>query len=99
MAKKGKQTKIPGTERADICEDIEKAAAAYVEVRDARMELTKKEVDAQAKLLVAMKANRLSRYRCEREDLEVEIVPENEKAKVRKVAPPEADDDAGDAAA
>lgn len=96
--KKAKQQRIPGTERPDVHQDIEKAAAAYVEARDERMMLTKREVETQAKLLTAMKAHGLSKYRCDSEDLEVEVVPEAEKAKVRKVAPPAEDSDDADEA-
>lgn len=82
---KPKQTKIPGTERKDVHEDIEEAAAEYVEIRDERMQYTKKEVAAQAKLLAAMKLHKLDTYRCDREDLEVKIVSKDEKARVKRV--------------
>lgn len=91
--RKGKQTKLPGTERQDTHPDIEEAAAEYVEVRDARMQLTKKEVAAQQKLLASMKANKLTKYRCDQEDLEVEIVAKDEKAKVKRVDAGADDDD------
>ncbi len=91
--KAAKQTKMPGTERPDVNKDIEKAAAVYVEFRDERMALTKKEVESQAKLLGLMKAAGLMIYRCDTEDLEVEIVPEAEKAKVRRVTPPGVDEE------
>ena len=58
--------------------------------------VTRDESEAQEKLLTAMKAHGLVKYRCDSEDLEVEIVPEGEKAKVRKVAPPSGESDDGD---
>lgn len=87
-SKKAKQVQIPGTERTDVHKDIERAASKYVEARDARMSMTKVEVETQAKLLAVMKEHKLTTYRCDSEDLEVEVVPESEKAKVRRVAPP-----------
>jgi hypothetical protein len=97
--RKGKQTRLPGTERHDTHPDIEEAAAKYVEARDERMSLTKREVETKAVLLATMKAHKLDKYRCDSEDLEVEIVPEGETVKVKKVAPPEdfADDGVEDA--
>lgn len=84
---KGKQTKLPGTGRTteDVHPDIEEAATKYVEVRDERMELTKREVKAQAALLAAMKHHKLTKYRCDGEELDVEIVAKDEKVKVKRV--------------
>jgi hypothetical protein len=59
--KQPKQTKIPGTDRK-VDKAIRSAAEAYVEVRDERMELTNREVDAKTKLMAAMKAAKLEHY-------------------------------------
>lgn len=83
--RKAKQTRLPGTARTDVHPDIEEAAQKYVEVRDERMELTKREVKAQAALLAAMKAHKLTKYRVDAEDLDVEIVAKDEKVKVKRV--------------
>jgi hypothetical protein len=80
-----KQLKVPGTERKDIVPAIEKAAARYVEIRDERMDLTKKEIEAQATLLKAMRDAKKRQYRCDTIEAEVEVVIESEKAKVRRV--------------
>lgn len=44
------QMPIPGTE-GPVIKDIEKAAAKYLNARDARMALTKKEVEAKRNLI------------------------------------------------
>jgi len=49
----GKQATIPGTNGKAITE-IDRAAEAYVEIRNKRMKLTTKEVEAQATLVAAM---------------------------------------------
>lgn len=59
------QIQIPGTEAPKIPE-IEKAAAKYVNARDARMELTTKEVTAKANLITVCQEN-------------IEQMPKNEK--------------------
>jgi hypothetical protein len=85
MAKKnGKQGKLPGTERKDRNPAIEKAASAYVDARDERMDLTEREVELQDALVIAMKTAKLTTYRCDDVDLVVEMST-LEKAKVRRV--------------
>jgi hypothetical protein len=69
---------------------IEKAARKYVEVRDERMALTKKEVDARAVLANAMHENECTIYRFG--DMVVEIKPGNEKIKVKTVDEEEAEE-------
>jgi hypothetical protein len=48
-----RQSELPGTE-APRCKDIEEAAEAYTSVRDKRMALTTKEVEAQNALVLVM---------------------------------------------
>lgn len=78
-----KQTLIPGTEQKSI-KEIDDAAEAYVEIRDKRMALTKKEVEAQATLVAAMAKHNLTAYRCTSTDdpLDVTLVSKT-RAKVR----------------
>ena len=87
-----KQLEISGTERAGYDEEIAKKAATYIEARDARMELTKKEVDAKTDLLTAMKERKLESY--EDDDFIVNFeaeVTEKLKAKRRSVPGDEID--------
>ena len=92
----GKQATIPGTNQKAIPE-IDRAAEAYVEIRDKRMKLTTKEVEAQATLVAAMQKHTLTAYRCTSTDdpLDVTMVTVN-KAKVR--APKDEDEAEGDEA-
>lgn len=60
---------------------IERAAHDYVDIRDARMELTAKEVPAKQKLIDAMHKAAVKVYR--RGNLEVVLTVEKEKIKVR----------------
>ncbi len=78
-----KQTTIPGTTPKAIAE-IEQAAEAYVDIRDKRMKLTAKEVEAQAALVEAMQKHGLTAYRCQStdENLDVLMVTKT-KARVR----------------
>jgi hypothetical protein len=95
-ARKGKQTQIPGTERNERNPAIESAAADYVEVRDERMALTKKEVAAREVLRAAMKQAGITIYECDGEDFTVELIPaQEEKVKVTRREADE-DDDAGE---
>lgn len=79
-----KQERIPGTEGPRRNAALEKAAAAYVDARDERMELTEKEVEKQDALVTAMEKAGLETYRCEDTNFVVEI-SKSTKAKVRKV--------------
>lgn len=78
-----KQTTIPETNHKAIAA-IDRAAEAYVEIRDKRMKLTVKEVEAQATLVAAMQKHELTAYRCTSTDdpLDVTMVSVT-KAKVR----------------
>lgn len=84
MGKRAKQTRLPGTERKDVNAAIEKKASEYVDVRNERMELTEREVEAQSALLMVMEKAGLTTYRCDDSDLVVEV-SELKKAKVRAV--------------
>lgn len=83
MAKR--QAEIPGTERK-VNKKVRAAAEAYVEVRDRRMDLTKEEVDAKAKLVAEMKAAGLTDYVDEDADIEVTISLK-EDVKVKRLRP------------
>jgi len=89
----GKQATIPGTNGKAITE-IDRAAEAYVEIRNKRMKLTTKEVEAQATLVAAMQKHKLSAYRCTSTDelLDVTLVSIS-KAKVKSPKDEEAGDD------
>lgn len=79
----GKQITIPGTVQKAIAE-IDKAAEAYVDIRDKRMKLTVKEVEAQATLVAAMQKHKLEAYRCLSTDEPLDVTMVNvTKAKVR----------------
>jgi hypothetical protein len=73
---------IPGTERPEH-KAIDKAAAAYIEIRDERMALTEKEVDARAVLAAKMHEHGLTSYRYD--DYLVQLETGDEKVKVKKV--------------
>jgi hypothetical protein len=89
----GKQSTIPGTTPKAIPE-IDAAAEAYVEIRDKRMKLTTKEVEAQAVLVAAMEKHGLTVYRCTSTDetLDVTMVTKT-RAKVRGPKDEDADDE------
>jgi len=98
--KRHKQLKIKGTERKDRNKAIEKAASAYVEARDARMELSKVEHEKKETLLKAVKDAKLPknddgeiRYRCDDEALEVILTFTDEKVKVKRIDEDDTDED------
>ena len=84
-----KQTVIPGTERKTH-KDIDEAASLYVKARDARMKLTKKEVETRTILVEAMRRHGVESYTLDELDM-VATLEVNEKLSVRKTA--EAGDD------
>jgi hypothetical protein len=86
MAKRAAQKELPGLENREIT-DLEKKALEYVEVRDQRMDLTKREVELQADLLTLMKTYKKREYK--RDGIEIRIVVEKEKVKVKKAKEPE----------
>ncbi|MCI0443018.1 hypothetical protein L0152_07350 [bacterium] len=75
-----KQARLPGTEETLIKEIVD-AAEAYKELRDERMELTKRESDAQQALLNAMRRNDLDEYNFD--GLRCYIIHGKDKVKVR----------------
>ena len=90
-ARRPKQTKLPGTE-PKTHPDIVNAAEAYVEVRDERCELSKRESERAGVLLGAMKKHGLSHYVLD-DGARVEIVPGADKVKVRKPKDESGDED------
>jgi len=56
-----KQKELPGME-APVIKEIVEAAEDYVEIRDKRMELTKKETAATAHLMNMMEKNSVTEY-------------------------------------
>jgi len=78
--KQAKQKDLPGMSDRKIPE-LHAAAEAYVQVRDERMELTKREVEAKERVLKLMHENRKKEYRYE--DVTIIIVPEAETVKVK----------------
>lgn len=87
----GKQLQIEGTERKQH-KDVTKAAEAYVDVRDNRMELTRQEVAARAVLIDKMKKHGLTEY----VDGDLEVLFDSkttEKVKVKRLGD---SDDAGE---
>lgn len=93
---KGRQTRIPGTENSEIAE-VNAAAEAYVDARDARMKKTEKEVEAKEALIEVMKKHGLSVYKDDdaTPPLIVTLSPGKDKVKVTR-AEDEADDDDGE---
>ena len=57
-----KQAELPGVERKKI-KEIEDAAESYVALRDKRMAILTKEVEAKAALLDTMHKHKLTLYR------------------------------------
>lgn len=88
-----KQLKIPGTEGKAI-KEVNDAAEHYVSMRDKRMKLTEKEVEAQTALLAAMKKHNVEVYRDDDASppLVCTLVPGKDKVKVQKA---DEEDDAG----
>jgi len=81
-----RQLRIAGTGGAAI-KEIDRAAEAYVSVRDERMGLTKKEVEARDALMAAMDKYKKTEYRDDDAvpPLYVEITEGETKVKVSKV--------------
>lgn len=86
-----KQEDIPGVEGPGVSrpkvKEIDKAAAKYIGIRDDRMTLTEKEVEARATLSEVMHKHNLTRYIYD--DQLVTVEPGKEKIKVRTVDEPE----------
>lgn len=78
--KKKAQPRLPSMEDSAITE-LNQAALDYAEGRDERMEMTKQEVELKTKLIALMHKHGKTVYKYE--DIEIELVPEGEKVKVR----------------
>lgn len=74
------EPRLPGMEDSAI-EELEDAAKRYVGVRDERMALTEREVDAKDLVLTLMKRHDKETYR--RDGLEIKVVHTDESVKVR----------------
>lgn len=88
MARKGRTLALKGIEEHKSIKELDDAAEHLYEVRRDRMALTRKEVEAAAKVIELMGENKLESYKVAEgtpEELEVEIKPTKMKAKVRKV--------------
>jgi len=82
----------PGVEKPSIPE-IDKAAAAYVLIRDKRISLTMKEVEAREKVIALLRSHEeeLGRapngaIRYEYDEILVELTPTKEKLRVKSLA-------------
>jgi hypothetical protein len=89
--KRLRQQMIPGTEPPSIPK-IDKAAEAYVEVRDERMSLTEKETDAHDNLLSLLREHGLETYEFDGMTVRIDT---KQKVKVRRKNE-EAQEDEGD---
>ena len=69
--------------------ELDKAAECYADGRDERMAMTKREVDLQNDLLKLMHKHKKTEYICG--NVEIHVVPEREKAKVKIHKEEEAD--------
>ena len=93
-----RQTSIPGTEGPRILE-LDRAAEAYVDVRNERMELTEREVAARSGLGATMRKHGQTVYRVDGDEpLIVTLLEGEAKVQVRREKP-KAAGDAGEAAA
>ena len=78
--KKPRQSRLPGTEDAEI-EELESAAEDYADIRDQRQELTVEEVRLKKELLDLMHSNKKVEYN--HDGVSIKIVVESEKVRVR----------------
>lgn len=84
---KKKQEDLPAMEGPGVApqvfKDVEAAADKYIDVRDKRMALTTKEVEARAVLAEKMASHSLNIYRFD--DHQVEVIPGKLKVKVKNL--------------
>ena len=78
---KMRQASLPGT-KSKAHEDIDEAAAAYCEVRDERMECSKRESEAKRVLLERMKKHDCREYVSGKVEITREVVEEKLKVKL-----------------
>ena len=84
------QTELKGIERP-VIKAIEDAAEDYETIRDKRMALTEKEIEAKSKLLDLMKKHKCKLYRYD--ERIVELVPGEDGVKVKKAKDPTVEKD------
>lgn len=72
---------LPGMEPVTVPK-IHQAIEEYTAIRDARMDMTRKEVDAKAKLLRVMKEEGLATYAVDGHEAEIEAGEETVKARL-----------------
>ena len=82
--KRAKQLAMPGT-KGPVFKDLDKAAEDYVEVRNERMELTEREVEARDRLVAAMQKHSLTSYRVDADPALLVTLKDDVKVKVTKV--------------
>jgi hypothetical protein len=78
--KKEAPARLPGMADAAITE-LNQAALDYAEGRDERMEMTKREVELKTRLIGLLHKHGKTKYVYE--DIEIELIPEGEKVRVR----------------
>ena len=78
---KMRQASLPGT-KSKAHEDIDEAAAAYCEVRDERMECSKRESEAKSVLMERLKKHGLREYVSGKVEITIEAVDEKLKVKL-----------------
>jgi hypothetical protein len=85
-AKRASQPRLPGTQDGSITA-LDNSAREYVEIRDERMELTKRETKLKKKLLDLMHENNRTTYRYQDVDVELIQEPAEEIVKVKIIKP------------
>jgi hypothetical protein len=74
-----KTQRLPGVEGG--IPELEQLGFEYAAARDSRMDILKREVELKGKIISAMHTNHLTEYKYQ--DLEMQIVPGEEKLKVK----------------
>lgn len=81
---KAKQARLDGMPGGTNLPDVSKAAELYVEVRDERMALTKREVETRTLLIGKMRGHSIIEYKDPDSDLVVTLVEGKTKVKVKR---------------
>jgi len=90
---RNKTTPLPGMERKAI-KEIETLADKYAALRDERMEVLSREVEAKTKLIDAMKRNEQEVYQFEEDGETVTVtLKSEEKVKVKRGSVDDSDED------
>lgn len=92
MAKRAKQGHLP-TMEPEVIPEIEAAAEAYVEARDARMRLGGTEVERRTMLMGLMKKFKLKNYDFDGKTVSLVSGEEKVRVKTKKDAEEEGDED------